>query len=421
MATTIKLKNSVTTTNAPSSLVQGEVAINVTDKKVWVGNAATTPVQLLGTGAALTCTTLTASGEITQSNTFNSASTFGFKNRIINGAMVIDQRNAGASGTANGYTVDRFQYYGSQASKLTWQQNAGSVTPPSGFVKYLGFTSSSAYSITSTDEFGISQSIEGLNVADLGWGTASASSVTLSFWARSSLTGTFGGSLRNSGATRSYPFTYSISSANTWELKTVTIAGDTSGTWLTTNGTGVLLNFGLGVGSTYSGTAGSWAATNYISAIGATSVVGTNGATFYITGVQLEKGSTATSFDYRPYGTELALCQRYYFKATYTGSGNAIAPFQAYTTSAAFGKILDLPVTMRASPTCGFSALSHFFLANAGSNSTGNLTVFTLTNGTANYIASGGATATTAGLVGGNATILCSSSASAFIDASAEL
>ena len=236
----------------------------------------------------------------------------GFKNRIINGAMVIDQRNAGASGTANAYTVDRWSYQPSQASKGTWQQNAGAVTPPTGFSNYLGFTSSSAYSVLTADFFRFFQAIEGLNIADLAWGTASAATVTLSFWVRSSLTGTFGGSITNSAGDRSYPFTYTISAANTWEQKTVTIAGDTTGTWLTTNGIGIRLSFGLGAGATYSGTAGSWAAANYVSATGATSVVGTNGATLYITGVQLERGSTASSFEYRSYGTELALCQRYY-------------------------------------------------------------------------------------------------------------
>jgi len=143
---------------------------------------------------------------------------------------------------------------------------------------------------------------------------------------RSSLTGTFGGALANNGGTRTYPFTYTISVANTWEQKSVTIAGDTSGTWLTTNGVGLTLQIGLGVGSTYSGTAGSWAATNYLSATGATSVVGTNGATFYITGVQLEVGSTATSFDYRPYGTELALCQRYHENSYNQGNTSQAVP-----------------------------------------------------------------------------------------------
>ena len=257
---------------------------------------------------------------ITLDGQFNSASTFGFRNRIINGAMVIDQRNAGASvtPTADGYySCDRWAVGVPQASKFTIQQNAGSVTPPVGFKNYLGITSTSAYSIVTGDAFRVQQIIEGFNVADLGWGTASAATVILSFWVRSSLTGTFGGSLMNGSANRAYPFSYTISAANTWEQKTITIAGDTSGTWATNNTAGVWLSFGFGVGSTYSGTTGSWSANTYLSATGATSVVGTNGATFYITGVQLEKGSTATSFDYRPYGTELALCQRYYEKATF--------------------------------------------------------------------------------------------------------
>jgi hypothetical protein len=273
----------------------------------------------------------------------------GFKNRIINGAMMIDQRNVGASVTPTDglYTLDRWSGNVTAASKFTVQQNAGSVTPPAGFVNYLGATSSSAYSIGAGDAFTVYQAIEGLNVSDLAWGTASASPVTLSFWVRSSLTGTFGGSLRNSASNRSYPFAYTISAANTWEQKSITIAGDTSGTWLKTNGIGATLIFSLGTGATYSGTAGSWAGANYVSATGATSVVGTSGATFYITGVQLEKGSTATSFDYRPYGTELALCQRYYYRMT---GGYYIATALNNATNTAAGTI-HFPVEMRASPT----------------------------------------------------------------------
>jgi hypothetical protein len=241
---------------------------------------------------------------------------YSFKNRLINGAMVIDQRNAGASVTANGvYTLDRWVAFNSQTSKYTVQRNAGAVTPPVGFINYLGATSSSAYSVLTGDYFFINQAIEGLNVSDLAWGTASAHTVTLSFQVRSSLTGTFGGALKNGGSNRSYPFTYTISSANTWTTISVTIPGDTSGTWATDNTVGINVQFGLGAGATYSGTAGAWAAGNFVTATGATSVVGTNGATFYITGVQLEKGVTATSFDYRPYGTELQLCQRYYEKS----------------------------------------------------------------------------------------------------------
>ena len=238
----------------------------------------------------------------------------GFRNRIINGAMVIDQRNAGASVTPSdgNLTLDRWKVGASVASKFTVQQNAGSVTPPAGFKNYLGVTSLSAYSVPAGEAYSLYQPIEGFNTSDLDFGSASAKTVTLSFWVRSSLTGTFGGSINNSAQNRSYPFSYTISSANTWEQKSVTIAGDTTGTWIgATNGVGLYLWIGLGVGSTFSGTAGAWAGSNFRTATGATSVVGTNGATFYITGVQLEVGSTATSFDTRSYGTELGLCQRY--------------------------------------------------------------------------------------------------------------
>jgi hypothetical protein len=285
---------------------------------------------------------------MTTSDGVSSSGLYGFKNRLINSAMVIDQRNAGASVTpTNGqYTLDRWGANLTQASKFTVQQNAGSVTPPVGFTNYLGITSSSAYSVLTGDLFSIGQMIEGFNTADLAWGTASAATVTLSFWVRSSLTGTFGGAVYNNDFNRSYPFTYTISSANTWEKKSVTIAGDTSGTWQTGNIAGVIVRFGLGVGATYSGTAGAWAAAGYFSATGATSVVGTNGATFYITGVQLEKGSTATSFDYRPYGTELALCQRYYEVVN--------ATLGAYVDNGAVDNVrfyIAFKVTKRANPT----------------------------------------------------------------------
>jgi len=287
------------------------------------------------------------------------------RNRIINGAMVIDQRNAGASVTNNAavivYPVDRFGMYGSVSSKFTGQQNAGSVTPPTGFTNYLGITSSSAYSVPAGEINNVFQLIEGFNTADLGWGTANASTVTVSFWVRSSLTGTFGGALRNSAGNRSYPFTYTISAANTWEQKSVTIAGDTSGTWLTNNSTGIAVFFGLGNGSTFSGTAGSWSGSDFYGATGATSVVGTNGATFYITGVQLEVGTQATGFEYRQYGTELALCQRY-LPAFGTGNNNLRLPCSGICASASLVYItVNFPVTTRVPPTgISISSASHF-------------------------------------------------------------
>jgi len=277
----------------------------------------------------------------------------GFKNRIINGAMVIDQRNAGAEvnpAVAGTYYLDRWQTGSTVASKFKIGQNAGAVTPPTGYINYLGCTSLSAYTVGAAETFNVQQRIEGLNVADLAFGTASAATVTLSFWVYSSLTGTFGGALKNSGSTRSYPFTYTISSANTWTQASVTIAGDTTGTWLTTNGIGISVIFSLGTGTTQSGTAGAWAATNYNSATGAVSVVGTNAATWYVTGVQLEKGSTATSFDYRPYGAELALCQRYYYKTTPGAAVRSLG--SAYTQATTEAIVLtQYPVTLRTPPT----------------------------------------------------------------------
>jgi hypothetical protein len=270
-----------------------------------------------------------------------------FKNRIINGDCRIDQRNAGASVTIDNtgtYTLDRWRTYISVASKFSVQQNAGSVTPPTGFTNYLGVTSLSAYTVGASEQFGFSQFVEGLNVADLGWGTADAKSVTLSFWVRSSLTGTFSGTLKNSANNRSYPYTYTINSANTWEYKTVTVAGDTTGTWLTTNGIGIRLNFSLGAGATVSGTANAWAGSNVQSATGAVSVVGTSGATFYITGVQLEVGTQATSFEYRQYQQELVLCQRYY---EIVGAGAC----GAWRSSTGTSMGLVYKVTKRGTPT----------------------------------------------------------------------
>ena len=290
-----------------------------------------------------------------------------FRNKLINGNMVIDQRNAGASVNGNGvYTLDRWYAQASQNNKFTVQQNAGSVTPPTGFRNYLGVTSSSAYTVGSGEQFNLLQGIEGFNTADLMWGTANAQTITISFWVRSSLTGTFGGSLQNATQNRSYPFSYTISAANTWEQKTITVTGDTSGTWNTTNGAGIYMWFGLGVGSSVSGTAGSWSGSNYTSATGATSVVGTNGATFYITGVQLEAGTTASPFEYRQYGTELQLCQRYFQKLADGASVStcSLATVVSSDTSSIFG-LIPFQVPMRTAPSLATTATS--FRANMGS------------------------------------------------------
>jgi hypothetical protein len=259
-----------------------------------------------------------------------------FVNRIINGDMRIDQRNAGASVTinANQYTVDRWQAVQSATGKYSVQQNAGAVTPPAGFTNYLGVTSLSAYSPSSSDFFYLRQQIEGYNVADFNLGTANAATFTLSFWVRSSLTGTFGGTFSNGASDSVYPFTYTISAANTWEQKTVTVAGRTSGTWLTTNGAGLYVLFALATGSTFTAAAGSWTSSTILGATGQTQILATSGATFYITGVQLEAGSVATPFERRPYGTELALCQRYFEVANFSAPGSGVIGFNVATTTA---------------------------------------------------------------------------------------
>jgi hypothetical protein len=236
------------------------------------------------------------------------------KNRILNGGMVIDQRNAGASSTpaSNAYTLDRWQT-NTAGGSYTVQQNAGSVTPPVGFKNYYGATSTGT---TAANTFAIRQAIEGYNIADLGWGTANAKTVTLSFWVQSSLTGLFSGSFLNNNFDRAYVFTYTITTANTWQYVTATITGDTTGTWESTSSAGIWLWFAMGVSTAKTAPSNNaWLAGDYRGASGTTNVMGTSGATFYITGVQLEVGSSATGFEYVNYQTSLANCQRYFEKS----------------------------------------------------------------------------------------------------------
>ena len=342
----------------------------------------------------------------------------GFKNRIINGAMVIDQRNAGASVTINSdqYTLDRWKAFQSATGKFSVQQDAGAVTPPAGFTDYLGVTSLSAYSVSSSDYFLLNQPIEGYNVADLDFGKATAKTITISFWVRSSLTGTFGGSITNANFNRTYPFTYTVSSANTWQQISVSFAGDTTGTWETTNGNGMQLRFVLGCGSNrLSSTINQWVAGGFDGPTGSTSVVGTNGATFYITGVQLEVGSTATSFDYRQYTTELQLCQRY-FQVFQGGAGK----FQNLST---FQLYAQFPTSMRTSGVTG-SLIGTVKIDNyAGGDPTISSIGSIATSGASgvNYVLvnlTGGSGSPTNGSIGG---IYASGSANNGIALSAEL
>jgi hypothetical protein len=353
---------------------------------------------------------------ITQAGEFNSDSSFGFKNRIINGAMVIDQRALGTV-TVNStvYTTDRWQANQTAAGKYSV---ANSTTAPAGFTNSFLATSLSAYSVGSSDIFFFQQNIEGYNVADLGWGTVNAKTITLSFWVRSSLTGTFGGALANSAHNRSYPFSYTILSANTYEQKSVTITGDTTGTWLTDNGTGIQVIFGLGGGSTRSGTAGSWQASTLYTATGATSVVGTNGATFYITGVQLEVGSTATSFDYRPYTTEISLCQRYYYRLSClgnTGQNQAYLTGVIVTSTQGNSCSTNYPVPMRSAATSSYNDLRVYDGSVAPAVTSLAATCSSYSTASLNIACSAGS------FTVGRVALLIPNSASSYVDFSAEL
>lgn len=267
----------------------------------------------------------------------------GLRNRIINGDMAIDQRNNGAlinPATAGNYTLDRWVHAQAGSMSVQIQQNRNGFTPPAGFPNYLGIQNNTAYTVTSSDNCSIQYRIEGNAIADFNYGSAAtAKTSVLSFWVRCSATGTFGGSIRNNDNNRSYPFAYTISSANNWEYKTVTIPGDTTGTWLRDNGVGLRISFSLGAGSAFSGTAGSWGSSNLTSVTGAVSILGSVGANWNITGVQLELGSQATPYEQLPRQVELAMCQRYYYAATqYVGTSTAPTSYSH-------------PVTMRATPT----------------------------------------------------------------------
>jgi hypothetical protein len=386
--------SSVTATElASGSVTNAKLAGSITSDKISTVNgssliANTIPVNTVS-GNVIVANTVSNSafttGSIENYMRAQGAGTFaGMRNRIINGAMVIDQRFVGAAVTpTNGQiTIDRWMSVLTASSKYTVQQDSSANTV-AGFASSLKVTSLSSYSIGSTDLFCIQQTIEGYNIADFAFGTSSAKTITLSFWVRSSLTGTFGGVIQNSDASRTYPFTYTITSANTWEQKFVTIPGCTDGTWLTTNGLGIILRMGLGIGSTYSAAAGSWtSSSNIYGATGATSVVGTSGATWYMTGVQLEAGSTPTPFEYRHFTTELTLCQRYFEKsydlATAVGSvtdnGQHLTRASAQA-GGAWGNNIFFKVEKRAAPTLTFYRASDGYVSywsyntNSGSSS----------------------------------------------------
>jgi len=277
----------------------------------------------------------------------------GRRNLLINGGMRVHQR-AGTITLTNAaltYTLDRMSFYKNHAGANTVEQSTD--TPVGlGFTNSLKFTTTSAdSSVAATDRVAMIYRMEGYDAASLEFGTANAKTITISFYVKSSITGTHGGAVGNGSDNRAYPFTYTISSADTWERKSITIAGDTTGTWATNNTRSLQIAWGLGVGSQFSGTAGAWEAADRNSATGATTgVLTTVNATWFITGIQLEVGSSASDFEHRPFAEELNSCYRYFYKIIRTDPYGEFLVIRTYSSTQGTG-VMILPVPMRVQPT----------------------------------------------------------------------
>jgi hypothetical protein len=309
-------------------------------------------------------------------NDLGGAGGINFRNIIINGDMSIAQRTTSAvtinSGTIQ-YGIDRFGARGmSSAGVFTIEQ---STDAPTNFVNSFKATVTTAdSSIASNATYRVVQHIEGNMIRNLNWGTSQAQDVTLSFKVKSSLTGTFGGAIINGDYNRFYNFSYTISSANTWTDVSVTIDGDTSGTWQTNNILGMRLSLSLGAGSGEVGSAGSWGTATYEGVTGQTNLIATNGATWQITGVQLEAGTSASDFEFLPVDVNLQRCQRYYQKFDDTSGPSAIYAGRSYgTTDIQWCVPLNCP--LRASPSVSLTGTLRAFHGSGYNDSTSSMGV----------------------------------------------
>jgi hypothetical protein len=360
----------------PNNLVSKltDVVTSATPNKILVlDNDGNLPAKAAGLGTKLVDETNIADGKLLAYDASSDKleyvpMAYNFRNKIINGDMRIDQRNGGTAITpaitigSPVYTLDRWKVIGSQPSKLSIQQNAGSVTPPPGFSNYLGVTVAAGYVSTATDAFYLRQTIEGDNISDFSWGTSNAKPAILSFWVQSSIAGIHSGSISSYYTPpKAYTFSFEIPVENTWTFITVNIPGPTTGTWDGYYGTN--LNFNLGSGSNYLGTTGTFDSPYSFGATNSVSLVGTTGATFYVTGVQLEKGTAATPFEFLPLPVQLQLCQRYFYMYKSTTVGMASIGSATSTTGAKF--LFKLP-NMRVSPTLTYSNL--FLTTGAGTS-----------------------------------------------------
>lgn len=386
-------------TNSNSSYALKTDLLALSSNPLIASDTAT--IDLTLTNRSLSATVVNSS--ITNSKLAFDGGSLGFRNRIINGNFSIDQRYAGPPvNVIDGYVIDRWAVYQSTLGKLIAFQETENV--PAGFNNAITITSQTNYTVLSSDSYTLCQPVEGINIADLNWGTSNASSVALSFWVKSNVIGTYGGSIRNNATgnnIRSYPFSYTITTPSVWERKTITIPGSTGGIWKTNTDIGLYLCFGLGVGSIRSGPAGNWSSNTYMSTIGATSLVRLNGTSMSFTGIQLEKGTTATAYDYRPQVIELALCQRYYYRYQGSDSGMAVTYTDGITTARTTG--IRYPVPMRSTPTANgpisFAIMKYLSLNGTEVGSTETLRGIPANNEFFNIEAKGAGYTTTSGQI----------------------
>jgi len=335
----------------------------------------------VGIGTTNPSQKLEVSGSIKATNTMVMASPFMFRNKVHNGDMRIDQRynGGGISDTNGAWGVDRFITYNSVGSAWSFQR---STTAPPGFMNSLLITSTTGGAIGAGNYGSIRHTMEGLNTYDLAWGTSSAKNVTVSFWVRSSVTGTYGFAIRNGNANNyGYVAAYTISSANTWTYINFTIPGPTSGTWINTTDPSLVCIWDLGAGTSYSQAAGSWiSASEIIGLTGGVKFFTNSNATYYITGVQLEIGDVATPFETRPYSLELSLCERY-LRMLANGNDQTVLGGWSFNSSTQLETDYMSPVQMRVGPTIVQTA-TQYRVNSAGLNANFSSAVGTTLAGT---------------------------------------
>jgi len=298
---------------------------------------------------------------------------YGNRNLIINGGMQVWQRGSAATAAVNSSysTVDRFEFYLSGGGAYTTEKSTGHLADTGHDTALKISVTTADTSIASGDYYSFLQKIEAQNLQQLQYGTSSAKEMTLSFWVRATKTGTQTVFLTKNDAT-SYNFVqeYTINQSDTWEYKTIKIPALTASGITNDNGLGIQLGWILKYGSTYDGTAGSWSTSSIFTTANAVNNMDSTSNTFYLTGVQLEVGDTATPFEHRSYGDELARCQRYFqrFKGLTGNTISGISNINIRSATSKYG-VIHHPVVPRAQPTVGYSSLSHFILY-AGASST---------------------------------------------------